>query len=125
MYSHFNRFVALSRSVNENDVVRYAKNATVKTIITINKYNVGMKSLDRAIIVSDTLQTETSPIFISWVRVPVPVPDSGFRIPAFPYARWQRRKSVFVAKNWRNWIKSSMNQVCFSFRLLLFPLCIH
>ena len=58
----------------------------------INKYNVGMKSLDRAIIVSDTLKTETSPSFISQVRVPVlvlvpvpvpvpfpaPVPDSGF-----------------------------------------------
>ena len=43
----------------------YAKNATVKNIITINKYNVGMKSLDRAIIVSDTLKTETSPSFIS------------------------------------------------------------
>ena len=43
----------------------YAKNATVKNIITINKYNVGMKSLDQAIIVSDTLKTETSPIFIS------------------------------------------------------------
>ena len=44
----------------------YAKNATVTNIITINKYNVGMKSLDRAnIIVSDTLKTETSPIFIS------------------------------------------------------------
>ena len=42
----------------------YAKNATVKNI-TIYKYNVGMKSLDRAIIVSDTLKTETSPIFIS------------------------------------------------------------
>ena len=72
----------------------YAKNATVKDIITINKYNVGMKSLDRAIIVSDTLKTETSPIFISWVWVrvrvtvpvpfpfpaPLPVPDSGFSI---------------------------------------------
>ena len=68
----------------------YAKNATVKNIITINKYNVGMKSLDRAIIVSDNLKTETSPSFISQVRVrvpfPAPVPDSGFRIPAFPYA---------------------------------------
>ena len=42
-----------------------AKNARVKNIITINKCNVGMKSLDRAIIVSDTLKTETSPIFIS------------------------------------------------------------
>ena len=41
----------------------HAKNATVKNIITINKYNVGMKSLDRAIIVSDTLKTETSPIY--------------------------------------------------------------
>ena len=42
----------------------YAKNATVKNIITINKY-VGMKSLDLAIIVSDTFKTETSPILIS------------------------------------------------------------
>ena len=66
----------------------YAKNARVKNIITINKYNVGMKSLDRAMIVSDTLKTETSPVFISLVRVPVPVPfpaplpvpDSGFSI---------------------------------------------
>ena len=43
----------------------YAKNATAKNKITINQYNVGMKSLDRAIIVSDTLKTETSPSFIS------------------------------------------------------------
>ena len=43
----------------------YAKNATVKNIIAINKYNVEMKSHDRAIIVSDTLKTETSPSFIS------------------------------------------------------------
>ena len=60
--------------LEENDVAPYAKNATVKNIITINKYNVGMKSLDRTIIVSDTLKTETSPIFISYVRVRVPVP---------------------------------------------------
>ena len=78
--------------LEENDVAPYAKNATVKNIITINKYNVGMKSLDRTIIVSDTLKTETSPIFISYVRVRVPVPlpvpfpfpapvlDSGFRL---------------------------------------------
>ena len=66
----------------------YAKNARVKNIITINKCNVGMKSLDRAKIVSDSLKTETSPVFISLVRVPVPVPfpaplpvpDSGFSI---------------------------------------------
>ena len=43
----------------------YAKNATVKNITTINKYNVGMKCLDQAIIVSDTLKTETSPSFHS------------------------------------------------------------
>ena len=43
----------------------YAKNATVKNTMTINKYNVGMKSLDRAIIASDTPKTETSPSFIS------------------------------------------------------------
>ena len=42
----------------------YAKSGTVKNIITIDKYNVGMKSLDLAIIVSDTLKTETSEIFI-------------------------------------------------------------
>ena len=41
------------------------RNIITKNIITINKYNVGMKSLDRAIIVSDTLKTETSPSFIS------------------------------------------------------------
>ena len=41
----------------------YAKSGTVKNI-TIDKYNVGMKSLDRAIIVSDTLKRETSAIFI-------------------------------------------------------------
>ena len=50
----------------------------------------GLKSLDRVIIVSDNLKTETSPIFISWVWVrvrvtvpfpaPLPVPDSGFSI---------------------------------------------
>ena len=49
----------------KKNFVLHAKNATVKNIITINKYNVGMKSLDRAIIVSDTLTIETSPIFIS------------------------------------------------------------
>ena len=37
---------------SKKNFVPYAKNATVKNIITINKYNVGMKSLDRAIIVS-------------------------------------------------------------------------
>ena len=58
----------------------YAKNATVKNIITINKYNVGMKSLDRAIIVSDTLKTETSFYFLGSGS------GSGFRIPALPYA---------------------------------------
>ena len=42
-----------------------AKNATVRNIITINKCNVGMKSLDRVIIVSDTPKRETSPSFIS------------------------------------------------------------
>ena len=51
--------------LSKKNFVPYAKNATVKNIITINKYNVGMKTLDRAIIVSDTLKTETSPIFIS------------------------------------------------------------
>ena len=37
---------------SKKNFASYAKNATVKNIITINKYNVGMKSLDRAIIVS-------------------------------------------------------------------------
>ena len=71
-----------------------------------------MKSLDRAIIVSDTLKTVTSPSFISWVWVrvrvtvpvpvpvpfpfpfpspfpaPVPVPDSGFRLLNTPVPYW-------------------------------------
>ena len=50
---------------SKKNFVPCAKNATVKNIIALNKYNVGMKSLDREIIVSDTLKTETSPIFIS------------------------------------------------------------
>ena len=50
---------------SKKNVAVYAKNVTVKNIITIKKYNVGMKSLDRTIIVSDTLKTETSPSFIS------------------------------------------------------------
>ena len=41
------------------------KKCDSKNIITINKYNVGMKSLDQALVVSDTLKTETSPNFIS------------------------------------------------------------
>ena len=40
---------------SKKNFASYAKNATVKNIITINKYNVGMKSLDRAIIVSAIL----------------------------------------------------------------------
>ena len=51
--------------LSKKNFAPYAKNATVKNLITINKYNVGMKSLDREIIVSDTLKTETCPIFIS------------------------------------------------------------
>ena len=58
----------------------YAKIATVKNIITINKYNVGMKSLDRTIIVSDTLQDRNVFNFYCLGS------GSGFRIPAFPYA---------------------------------------
>ena len=51
--------------LSKKNFAPYAKNATVKNLITINKYNVGMKSLDRAIIVSDTLKTEKSPSFNS------------------------------------------------------------
>ena len=69
---------------SKKNFVPYAKNATLTKLITINKYNVGMKSLDLAIIVSDTLKTETSPIFISSVPVlfpfPASVPDSRFRL---------------------------------------------
>ena len=60
----------------------YAKNATVKNIITINKYNVGMKSLDRTIIVSETLQDRNVSNFYFLGSGS----GSGFRIPAFPYA---------------------------------------
>ena len=50
---------------SKKNFVPHAKNTTLKNVITINKYNVGIKSLDRAIIVSDTLKIETSPSFIS------------------------------------------------------------
>ena len=50
---------------SKKNFVPYTKNATVKNIITINKYNVGMKSLDGAIIFSDTYKKETSPSSIS------------------------------------------------------------
>ena len=81
----------------------YAKNATVKNIMTINKYNVGMKSLDRAVIVSDTLKTETSPSFISQVRVPFPVPvpfpfpatDSGFLLFHTPCSHYRTSSYIF------------------------------
>ena len=69
----------------------YAKNATVKNIITINKYNVGMKSLDRAIIVNDNRNVYNFYFLGSGsgsvsVSVSVSGSGSGFRIPAFPYA---------------------------------------
>ena len=64
----------------------YAKNATVKNIITVNKYNVGMKSLDRAIIVSDTLKTRNVSNFYllgsgyGSVSVSGSAAGSGFRL---------------------------------------------
>ena len=61
----------------------YAKIATVKNIITRNKYNVGMKSLDRTIIVSDTLQDRNVSNF--YFLGSGSGSGSGFRIPAFPY----------------------------------------
>ena len=62
----------------------YAKIATVKNIITRNKYNVGMKSLDRTIIVSETLQDRNVSNF--YFLGSGSGSGSGFRIPAFPYA---------------------------------------
>ena len=79
---------------SKKNFASYAKNATVKNIITINKYNVGMKSLDRATIVSDTLKTETSTVslFLRFAfrfrfrfPAPLPVPDSCFSICPFSY----------------------------------------
>ena len=61
----------------------YAKIAAVKNIITRNKYNVGMKSLDRTIIVSDTLQDRNVSNF--YFLGSGSGSGSGFRIPAFPY----------------------------------------
>ena len=80
---------------SKKNFAQYAKNAIVKNIITIHKYNVGMKSLDRAIIVSDTLKTETSPIFYFLGSGSV----SGFRIPAFPYVRRRRRIRATIGNN--------------------------
>ena len=51
--------------LSKKNFAPYAKNATVKNIITINKYNVGLIMWVEVIIVSDTLKTETSPSFIS------------------------------------------------------------
>ena len=102
----------------------YANNATVKNIITINKYNMGMKSLDRAMIVSDALKTETSPSFISYVQVrvrvrvrvpvpfpfPAPVPDSGFRLFHTPFrGRFPIVKSRMIVR-----IKSEKSGMCHS-----------
>ena len=79
---------------SKKNFASYAKNATVKNIITINKYNVGMKSLDRATIVSDTPKTETSTVslFLRFAfrfrfrfPAPLPVPDSCFSICPFSY----------------------------------------
>ena len=51
--------------LSKKNFAPYAKNATVKNIITINKYNEGLIMWVEVIIVSDTLKTETSPSFIS------------------------------------------------------------
>ena len=75
----------------------YAKNAAVKNIITVNKYNVGMKSLDRAIIVSDTLKTRNVSNFYllgsgygsGSVSVSGSASGSGFRLFHTP-RDWQR-----------------------------------
>ena len=64
----------------------YAKNATVKNIITIKKYNVGMKSLDRAIIillVTLLRQKHLQVLFLRFgfrFRLRFRIPDSGFRL---------------------------------------------
>ena len=59
----------------------YAKNATVKSIITINKYNVGKKSLDRAIIVSDRSVSKFYFLGSGFrFRFRLRIPDSGFSI---------------------------------------------
>ena len=67
--THVNHDPNLQRSriyeILEEKFCAVRKRCDRKNIIPINKYNVEMTSLDRAIIVSDTLRTETSPIFIS------------------------------------------------------------
>ena len=78
--------------LEENDVAPYAKNATVKNVITINKYNVGMKSLDRAITVSDTQDRNVSYFYFLGSgsgsgSVSVSVSGSGFRLFHTPIQR--------------------------------------
>ena len=67
--THVNHDPNLQRSpiyeILEEKFCAVHKKCDRKNIIPINKHNVEMTSLDRAIIVSDTLRTETSPIFIS------------------------------------------------------------
>ena len=97
--THVNHDPKLQRSrldeILEEKFCAVRKNATVKNIITINKYNVGIKNLVRAIIFSDTLSTETSPIFILRFGFRCRFRFRfrfrlrfRFRIPAFPYARF-------------------------------------
>ena len=80
----------------------YAKIATVKNIITRNKYNVGMNSLDRTIIVSDTLQDRNVSNF--YFLGSGSGSGSGFRIPAFPYAHLG--PASFIIKASRQWYLS-------------------
>ena len=67
---------------SKKNFVPYAKIVTVKNIITRNKYNVGMKSLHRTIIVSDTLQDRNVSNF--YFVGSGSGSGSRFRIPAFP-----------------------------------------
>ena len=75
----------------------YAKNATVKNIITINTYNVGRKSLDRAMIVSDTQDRNVSRFYFLGLRsgsgsgsgsVSGSASGSGFRLFHTPLFYW-------------------------------------
>ena len=71
---------------SKKNVAVYAKNVTVKNIITIKKYNVGMKSLDRAIIillVTLLRQKHLQVLFLRFgfrFRLWFWIPNSGFSI---------------------------------------------
>ena len=86
---------------SKKNFAQHAKNAIVKNIITIDKYNVGMKVLiEQLLLVTLSRQKRLQLLFLGFrFRFRFRIPDSGFRIPAFPYARRRRRIRATIGNN--------------------------